>query len=129
MGQIDNSMGEVELETGLSVQGSLWEVQMTFEEFERRIKANSPDIVLSPVFVEGYKKTIRLTMFEYKGDSINTVDIQVELALIEAVNRVLNFPEIIVERMQYALQSKTSVRVEIKNTDLKALMPIRLIGA
>lgn len=102
---------------------------MTFEEFKRRIQANCPDIVLSPVFVEGHRETIRLTLTEYTGDGINSVNIQVELALIDAVNRVLNFPEIVAERMQFALQNKTSVKVEIKNTDLKALMPIRLIGA
>lgn len=37
MGQIDNSMGKVELETGLSVQSSLREVQVTSEEFKIRL--------------------------------------------------------------------------------------------
>lgn len=107
---------------------------MKFEEFERRLKAACPRITIkpspNPYEISAPHRAVIISLYEFgDGGDINRVEIQVELELIASVHRILNFPEIVAERMQFALQNRTSVKVEIKGTDLKALIPIRLIGA
>jgi len=105
-----------------------------FEEFERRLKAACPLITIkpspNPYEISAPPRAVIISLYEFgDGGDINRVESQIELEVISSVNRILNFPEIVAERLQYALQSKTAMKLEIRSTDLKALIPIRLIGA